>query len=184
MLSNINQTQYVEKQYSGDKNLSARQSLHSKYSTNKQGFGNWLWEHYAFCEDFQILELGCGNGAQWENRINSLPIGCMVTLSDLSNGMVDIVRSKFATQTDRATFAFRQIDIQDIPFPDETFDAVIANHMLYHVPDLCKALSEVSRVLKEGGRFYCSTNGNGGLIAFLREAIFNVYQNTELLKAK
>ena len=46
--------------------------------------------------------------------------------------------------------SFQQIDIQDINFPDETFDVIIANHMLYHIPDLQKALYEVKRVLKTG----------------------------------
>ena len=46
--------------------------------------------------------------------------------------------------------SFQQIDIQDINFPEETFDVIIANYMLYHIPDLQKALYEVKRVLKTG----------------------------------
>ena len=54
---------------------------------------------------------------------------------------------------------YRVIDIQDIPFADHEFDAVIANMMLYHVPDLQKGLREVKRVLKPDGTFYCATYG-------------------------
>ena len=54
---------------------------------------------------------------------------------------------------------FEVIDAQSIPFKDERFDAVIANHMLYHVPDRNKAFSEIHRILKPGGCFYASTNG-------------------------
>jgi SAM-dependent methyltransferase len=43
--------------------------------------------------------------------------------------------------------------------------------MLFHVPDLDKALSEVKRVLKQGGIFYSATDGNGGMRPFLHEAI-------------
>lgn len=50
-------------------------------------------------------------------------------------------------------------DIQNLPFEDESFDIVIANMMLYHVPNLDKGLKEVRRVLKEGGSFYCATYG-------------------------
>jgi ubiquinone/menaquinone biosynthesis C-methylase UbiE len=64
----------------------------------------------------------------------------------------------------------QKIDIQDIPFPDNCFDIVIANYMLYHVPDLEKGLSEVKRVLKSGGKFYCATNGTGGMHKFISEA--------------
>jgi SAM-dependent methyltransferase len=57
-------------------------------------------------------------------------------------------------------FRFMTLDAQEVPFGDESFDAVIANHMLYHVPDISKAISEVHRVLKPGGRFYAATNGS------------------------
>ncbi|MGE5462212.1 MAG: class I SAM-dependent methyltransferase, partial [Syntrophothermus sp.] len=56
-------------------------------------------------------------------------------------------------------FQFKEIDAQSIPFEDETFDAVITNHMLYHVPDRGKALSEIKRVLKPGGRLFATTVG-------------------------
>jgi ubiquinone/menaquinone biosynthesis C-methylase UbiE len=56
-------------------------------------------------------------------------------------------------------FKFEQIDAQSIPYPDETFDVVIANHMLHHVPDRKKALSEIRRVLKADGRLFATTLG-------------------------
>jgi len=166
-MSNINKTSNVERQYSDDANLAARIKLHAKHSTNKQGFSNWLWTHYNFFENCNILELGCGNGEQWKTRAGTLPHGCKVILSDFSDGMVNSAREKY-TKWD--LFSFQQIDIQDIPFGNDTFDIVIANHMLYHVPNLSKALSEVKRVLKAGGTFYSSTTSNGGLQPFLHEA--------------
>lgn len=45
------------------------------------------------------------------------------------------------------------VNIEEIPYKDEQFDRVIANMMLYHVPNIQKALSEVNRVLKDGGIF-------------------------------
>ena len=41
-----------------------------------------------------------------------------------------------------------KIDIQDIPYEDDSFNIVIANHMLYHVSNVNKAIEEVYRVLK------------------------------------
>lgn len=55
------------------------------------------------------------------------------------------------------------IDAQSIPFDENTFDVVIANHMLYHVPDIDKALTEISRVLKPDGFFYATTVGNNNM---------------------
>ena len=69
---------------------------------------------------------------------------------------------------------FRVIDIQNIPFEDESFDVVIANMMLYHVPDMNRGLTEVRRVLKKGGAFYCATYGEHGIMEFLSKAL-NAY---------
>lgn len=89
-------------------------------------------------------------------------------LSDYSDGMVSAVKEKFS-QFNNA--AFEQIDIQNIAYDDESFDIIIANHMLYHIPDLEKALSEIKRVLKTNGYFYATTNGNGGMRTFLHKAM-------------
>jgi len=159
-----NETNFAEQQYANDMNLSARINLHAKHSTNKRGFADWLWEHYDFTENCKILELGCGNGAQWADRIASLPTECEVVLSDFSEGMVNAAKERY---TEHKAFSFQQIDIQNISFTDGTFDAIIANHMLYHVPDLPRGLTEVRRVLKSGGVFYASTLGNGGMQPYL-----------------
>jgi SAM-dependent methyltransferase len=55
---------------------------------------------------------------------------------------------------------FRQMDAARIPDGDRTFNVVIANHMLYHVPDRAAVFAEVIRVLRPSGRFYAATNGN------------------------
>jgi len=176
MMSNFNKAETVKQQYSDDKNLSARIDLHTKYSTNKQGFHAWLWDQYRFSDSCKILELGCGNGAQWQNKIDGIPNGYHIILSDFSDGMVNIVNDKYS---EHEAFSFQQIDIQDITFPDETFDVVIANHMLYHVPNLTKALFEVSRVLKTSGKFYSATNGSGGMSLFLHDAFKYVNPDTK-----
>jgi SAM-dependent methyltransferase len=70
-------------------------------------------------------------------------------LDEARAGLVEVGRS----------LRFEQVDVQDLPFADDTFDAVIANHMLYHVPDRSQALAEIHRVLKGGGTLYAATNG-------------------------
>ena len=45
-------------------------------------------------------------------------------------------------------FAYEIIDAQAIPYGTQRFDIVIANHMLYHVPDRAQAIAEMRRVLK------------------------------------
>jgi ubiquinone/menaquinone biosynthesis C-methylase UbiE len=142
--------------------------LHLKHSTNKQGMVPWLFDKYEFHKGYRILELGCGNCTQWDGRIDSLPVNCILVLTDFSEGMVDTVWQKYSKYNN---VLVQRVDIQDIPFPNDTFDIIIANHMLYHIPDLDKALSEVKRVLKINGRFYAATNGNGGMRPYLRDAL-------------
>jgi ubiquinone/menaquinone biosynthesis C-methylase UbiE len=174
VMSIIDNIENVKEQYKDDSNLSVRIKLHAKHSTNKQGFIPWLFEKYMFSNGHRILELGCGNGEQWQNRIQQLPADCILVLSDFSEGMVNNVWEKYSNHSN---FLAQSIDIQKIPFPDNSFDVVIANHMLYHIPNLPKALSEVRRVLKNGGKFYAATNGNGGMRPFLRDAFKQVNPN-------
>ena len=144
-------------QYSDSKNLSARATLHARFSTNPKGWVNWLFEQFELRGASSILELGAGPGAMWRDRLTSIPADCRLVLSDSSRGMVS--EAKGMLQDER--IAFELMDAQAIPFADDTFDCVIANHMLYHVPDLGAALSGIARVLKPGGKLYAATNGSG-----------------------
>ena len=49
-------------------------------------------------------------------------------------------------------------DVQEPPFEDASFDVVVAAWMLYHVPDLDRAVAELARVLRPGGRLVATTN--------------------------
>jgi ubiquinone/menaquinone biosynthesis C-methylase UbiE len=97
----------------------------------------------------------------WKENINRIPAGWNITLSDLSSGMLDAAWRNLVV-TVRA-FQFREIDAQSIPFEDQTFDAVLANHMLYHIPDRPRAIAEIRRVLKPGGRLFATTIGTSHL---------------------
>jgi ubiquinone/menaquinone biosynthesis C-methylase UbiE len=56
-------------------------------------------------------------------------------------------------------FKYVVSDAQALSFAAGRFDVVIANHMLFHVPNIAKGLAEIRRVLKSGGRLYASTVG-------------------------
>lgn len=168
ILNKMSESAEVAKQYSDDEALKVRKNLHHKYSKNKQGFNTWLFNHYDFKSDYKVLEIGSGNGDLWANTIDNLSDVIDLTLSDSSQGMVNILSENY-----KSTKVVK-IDIQDIPFKDGSYDIVIANAMLYHVPDLHKAVSEVSRVLKKNGVFYASTFGENGLNEFIINALFEL----------
>jgi ubiquinone/menaquinone biosynthesis C-methylase UbiE len=150
----------LAKMYIKNDTLSTRIGLHDKYSVNKYGWGNWVFDQYAFQDGMSILELGCGSAGIWLNRDGRLPRNSRIILSDFSALMVEKAKCLIH---DNPSFSFEQIDIQNIPYDADTFDIVIANHMLYHVPDQEKALSQVCRVLRAGGRFYATTLGRNSL---------------------
>ena len=164
----INQTDIVKKQYQSSKNLSTRISIHDKYSTNKMGYGNWIFSNYEVADGYSILELGCGSGDMWVLRDEMVKKCSKIILSDLSEGMIDTAKEKLSKYE---KIEYKIIDIQDIPFEDDSFDIVIANSMLYHVPDINMGLKEVRRVLKDDGTFYCATFGEHGIIEYLSEVL-------------
>ena len=154
----------VEAQYTTADRLNRRISIHEKYSVNRQGFGPWIASHYDFHPGQRILELGCGTGDMWRGQLDSLPQGCTLLLTDASEGMLQAAKENLGT---RENVCFRQMDIQHIQAEQAAFDRVIANMMLYHVPDLTLALGEVRRVLKPDGLFCCATYGENGITAHL-----------------
>lgn len=148
-----NEETNIIEQYKNAKNLNDRICLHEKYSTNSQGWFNWLFEKIDFSKVNRLLELGCGNGKLWqENKIDLR--NREIFLSDISEGMVDEVRNKLGSD-----FNCIVADAEKIPFKDAYFDSIIANHVLFYLNDLNQGLKEISRVLKPNGVLYCSTYG-------------------------
>lgn len=160
--------QNIAEQYKTADNLNIRRLVHEKYSTNQQPFEEWIMSHYDLADGCRILELGCGTGQIWKGRLGILPVNSQLILSDFSTGMLESSKINLG---EHPAITYQQIDIQQIPYPDVSFDVVIANMMLYHVPDLHKALSEVRRVLKPGGSFYCATYGEHGIMEYIREVM-------------
>lgn len=147
----------LRQQYQTDANLNARIVLHQNFSTNSYPWFRWVFDHYNFPADACILELGCGPADLWRENADRIPAGWDITLTDFSEGMLAAAQSNLA-ETGRP-FTFCHAGAQDLPFEAATFDAVLANHMLYHVPDRPRAFAEVLRVLNSGGAFYAATNG-------------------------
>lgn len=159
-MSKIADQQYLKtEQYKDTSNLDARIAIHRRFSTNPYGWNRWVFDSLEkLPAQARILELGCGPAYLWVENAQRIPMGWDITLSDFSEGMLDAAWRNLVV-TGR-NFKFEQIDIQSIPSPDDMFNAVIANHMLYHVPNKTKAIAEICRVLKPGGCLIASTVGD------------------------
>lgn len=174
----------LKTQYQNASNISARINLHKNYSTNKQGWFPWIFDHilsiikeHPYSNKVKVLEIGCGNGSLWQENINRLPQNVEITLSDISEGMVkDTIR----TFENDPRFNFKTFDCHIIPFADNTFDIVIANHVLFYCDDINKVCSEIKRVLK--GTFICSTYGPNHMIEISK--IVQEFDNRIVLSEK
>ena len=156
------QAYLLSQQYHNASNLEARIALHTRFSTNTYGYYSWIFDHLDLPPHSRVLELGCGTGRLWLENKDRIPKGWNVTLSDFSSGMLQEAQQNL--RDSQRAFAFAVIDAQVIlPYEDERFDGVIANHMLYHVPDRPKALAEIRRVLRPGGKLFAATNGEAHL---------------------
>lgn len=155
-MSRANDRDIVRLQYSSDKNLNARQALHNGFSTNKYGWGNWVFDQFTFQTNDRVVEFGCGNGSIWANNRNKLPKDIKVILTDLSDGMLRSAKDNLLGIDQ--VIDYSAMDIQNIEYEDSSFDCAVANHMLYHVQNRDLAISEIARILKSDGTFYATTN--------------------------
>lgn len=171
------QTYLQNEQYHTAANLAARIALHKHFSTNPYQLPRWLFDQLAVPNNGVVLEVGAGSGNIWRENADRAPADWQILLTDFSPGMLRQTRDVLANVLPRARFAVA--DAQALPQPDASFDTVIANFMLYHVPDRSKAIAEFRRVLKPGGRLYAATNGRGHLRE-LHELVDHFDQNLDM----
>lgn len=158
--------EFVSQQYQKTDNLKTRISIHDLYSTNPQGFGNWIIDHYQFAPHARVLEVGCGTASMWTKHLDMVKDLDRLVLSDAYEAMVVQARVNLE-EGDKLHYMVA--DVQSLPFDRHSFDVVIANMMLYHVPDLNRGLREITRVLRPGGTFYAATYGENGIGRFLTD---------------
>lgn len=147
-------------QYATEDNLAARQRLW-KISPRRPAFSlfSWVPELVRLRGGERILEVGCGNGAYLE-RMDAVGL-------DSSLGMLDAARV-------RARGPLVAGDAITLPFLDNSFDFVLAAHMLYHVADRRRAAFELRRVLAASGCCVAVTNGErnmGELVRLVEEVV-------------
>jgi SAM-dependent methyltransferase len=98
-----------------------------------------------------VLDVGAGFG-RYTDRLRADHPEATVVAIDKAPGMLTEVAAPVMVA-----------DAQDLPYPDAGVDTILAMHMLYHVPDVAKALAEFRRVLKPGGTLLASTNVHGDM---------------------
>ena len=160
-------SQYLSDQYRNATNLDARIQLHQRFSANKYGWMRWVFDQLQLPEQCHILELGCGTGELWSENLGRVPERWEILLTDFTEGMLLDAEQKLKGNPQ---FKYEIVDAGSLPLPFESysFDAVIANHMLFHITDKPGLFAEILRVLKPGGRFYASTVGENHLVEIVK----------------
>lgn len=147
----------IKEQYKSDKNLNLRTNLHS-YNINKIDWDKWCFEKMNLGKNIKILELGCGLGNLWVKNKEFIDKSSEIILSDFSPDMLRYAKNNLKNIDYK--FQYKKINAENIPYADESFDIIIARHMLYFVPDINRALNEINRVLKPNGISYITTNSS------------------------
>lgn len=152
--------------YATEENLLKRQSL-GGFIDPSSARGGLPIDRLQFTGNERLLDVGCGNG-RWLLRV-APQVACSVGL-DLSEGMLT------ATRVRSAKPALIRGDALTLPFTDDSFDVVLAMHMLYHVVDPGLAVHELHRVLCSGGTVLVTTNSAEmtSIDALSREAVATV----------
>ncbi len=146
-----------EVQYRTPQRLNARFELHRRFSQQTEDFLSWTGRMLPITAGQRLLDVGCGPARLWQT-LTDLPEAVRVVLADFSAGMMRTARH--ALHAD-GRFGFAQADVQALPMQAALFDGVVANHMLYHVPDIDHAVRELARVLRPGGWLCTACNGVG-----------------------
>jgi len=101
----------------------------------------------------RILDLACGPGTLSYPLAKAILPGGQVIGIDLAPGMIALARRDAPSNL---PLEFELMDMEDLRFPDHSFDAAVCGHGLQFVPDLKRALAETRRVLKPGSRMAAS----------------------------
>jgi 2-polyprenyl-3-methyl-5-hydroxy-6-metoxy-1,4-benzoquinol methylase len=145
---------------------------HSRYSVDAEADAPWhrLIKAHISQEDLagkRVLEIGCGRGgfSCWLSQQPCAPR--QIIAADFSSTAVHM-GEQYAQAHGLRGITWEVGDIQAIAHPDSSFDTVISCETIEHVPDPRRAVAELGRVLKPGGRLFLTTPNYLGMMGLHR----------------
>jgi len=141
----------MRRHYASDENLRIRQEIHDRYTVPARSFAEWVLARVDWHPGARVLDIGCGPGLYY-GKMRNRQLNVDYHGIDLLSSMI----VNHLGQQDGVPLSVA--DVQAIPYANDQFDVVMANHMLYHVEDVSQAISEIRRVLKPGGIVVVATN--------------------------
>ncbi|MGB7342172.1 MAG: class I SAM-dependent methyltransferase [Phototrophicaceae bacterium] len=130
----------------------------------------WLFEIISFAEmrDKKVLELGCGAGydAYEFCRQSANYTGIDIATENPKRTQQHLAYYNYEPKVIRG-------DVENLMFPDETFDVVFSNGVLHHTPHMEKSFQEAYRVLKPGGEFNVILYHRNSIFYWLTVGLYN-----------
>jgi SAM-dependent methyltransferase len=140
----------------------------AKFRYDTQPFMRKLMEFDNF-RGKRLLEIGCGLGT---DLLQFARAGAVVTGVDLTPASVELVRKRLAIEG--VPGEAQVADAEHLPFADNTFDVVYSFGVLHHTPNTQKAIDEVHRVLKPGGRVIIMLYHTGSVHVYLGAPLYRI----------
>lgn len=120
-------------------------------NSGHSGLTTWGLSKVEIAENATVLDIGCGGGRTLERLASLARLGQAVGL-DYSEDSVAVARRRNRRLIATGRVEVFHDSVSSMPFPDATFDLVIAVESYYFWPDIAADLNEVRRVMKPGGR--------------------------------
>jgi ubiquinone/menaquinone biosynthesis C-methylase UbiE len=131
-------------------------------------------------EQGRILDSGCGSGITLIQLAKKFP-SCECYGIDLSDTLLELASDWMHKENLKDRVKFFKADVQNIPFPDNYFDAVLNINMLHLVGEPVKMLNEIVRVLKADGYFFI-TDLRKSVLSFLEKEIQSAFTTKEVIE--
>ena len=169
-----------------DDNIFSDDEFARRYADKHQKMAEDFGKEYArklgargFSEG-KILDAGCGFGGTLIHLAKAFPNAQCVGI-DMSDTLLDMARQKAEAGgvADRAIF--ENADVQEIPYPDDSFDVVISTNVLHHVAEPVAMLHELERVLSPEGMLYIADIRRSRLASLFDKAFREALSYGEVL---
>jgi len=141
-----NKTQLVNESYANDEPLSVRIETHRRYSVPPADLPTWALDRHPWRGDETVLDIGTGTGQYLAPLRERVPHGHIIA-GDLSWGMLRDLRVKGVP----GGAWLLNADAEVLPLADESCDAILASYVMFFVPDIPGAVTEMHRILRPGG---------------------------------
>ncbi len=137
----------------------------------------WLVSRTGKSQFLRVLDAGCGDGINMEVLERLLFVRGMST--EITGCDYNDLRLHRASQDNHHRVL--EVDLRATPFPDESFDVVLCSHVLEHIHDDARVMSELSRIVERKGLVIIAVPNEGCLMARLRNHVVqpSIFRTTD-----